>query len=141
MHAGTGIVHGEYNRDDGPTRLFQIWILPDQHGAQPGWQARVFPKQGGLQVLASGRVQDHGSDALPLNADAAVLAGTLAAGEMVRLKMGEDRAAYLVPATGRLRVNGVDVATRDGVAITGERELTIIAEEESETVLVDVRRE
>ena len=28
MSAGTGIVHAEYNRDDEPLELFQIWIQP-----------------------------------------------------------------------------------------------------------------
>ena len=36
MHAGTGIVHAEYNVEPGPTTLFQIWILPDRHGVAPG---------------------------------------------------------------------------------------------------------
>src|SRR5271157_5151294 len=77
MHAGTGIVHAEYNLEQVPTRLFQIWILPDERGVAPGWGTRQFPRTGGLTVLASGRVQDADSGALPLHADAAVLAGTL----------------------------------------------------------------
>ena len=82
MHAGTGIVHAEYNREAAPTRLFQIWIQPDRHGVAPGWATRQFPREGGLSVLASGRAQDAESGPLPLNADAAVLAGTLRAGEI-----------------------------------------------------------
>jgi len=42
MHAGTGIVHAEYNLEKTATRLFQIWILPDRHGVQPGWATRPF---------------------------------------------------------------------------------------------------
>jgi redox-sensitive bicupin YhaK (pirin superfamily) len=30
MHAGTGITHAEMNRESTPTRLFQIWITPDE---------------------------------------------------------------------------------------------------------------
>ncbi|MDE2580067.1 MAG: pirin family protein, partial [Rhodospirillales bacterium] len=75
MHAGTGIVHAEYNREAGPTRLFQIWIRPDRTGVAPGWGTREFPRSGsGLRVLASGRAADAGAEALPLHADAAVLA-------------------------------------------------------------------
>jgi redox-sensitive bicupin YhaK (pirin superfamily) len=57
MHAGTGIVHAEYNREPGPTRLFQIWILPDRLAAAPGWDTLPFPRTGAeaLTVLASGR--------------------------------------------------------------------------------------
>ncbi|MEO8716037.1 MAG: pirin family protein, partial [Acetobacteraceae bacterium] len=141
MHAGTGITHAEYNKESGPTRLFQIWILPDRRGVAPGWAARPFPPtgtEGGLQVLASGRAQDGGADALPLNADAAVLAGRLRTGQTVRVAMNPDRAAYLVAATGALRVNGRTVNTRDGAAVTGESELAITATEDADVVLVDV---
>jgi len=139
MHAGTGIVHAEHNREAKPTTLFQIWILPDRRGVEPGWGARQFPKVGGgLSVLASGRPQDAGGGALPLYADAALLAGTLAKGETVRVPLAPRRGAYLVPASGTVTVNGVAVGTRDGAAITGESELAITAENDAEVVLVDV---
>lgn len=138
MHAGTGIVHAEYNQEAGPTRLFQIWIIPDRHGAEPGWGARRFPNSGeGLTVLASGRPGERG-DALPLNADAALLAGRLPAAAVVRHRLEPGRHLYLVPWTGSVAVNGVAVNTRDGAAITGEGELTIAANQDTELVLVDV---
>jgi redox-sensitive bicupin YhaK (pirin superfamily) len=139
MHAGTGIVHAEYNLEDTPTRLFQIWIMPDMHGAAPGWGARQFPKAGdGLSVLASGRAADAASGALPLNADAALLAGTVVAGETVRLPLASGRGLYLVPATGAVTVNGVAVGPRDGAAITGETEVVIAATEDAELVVVEI---
>jgi redox-sensitive bicupin YhaK (pirin superfamily) len=140
MHAGTGIVHAEYNKEPIPTRLFQIWILPDKRGAKPGWGMREFPKAGveGLSVLASGRAQDEGGKALPLNADAALLAGTLEAGKTVQVPVAKGRGVYLVPATGTITVNGVAVGTRDGVSITDEAMVTITATETAELVLVDV---
>ena len=73
-------------------------------------------------MLASGRAQDAGSDALPLNADAAVLAGTLRAGRDGACAGGPGRGVYLVPATGSVTVNGVAVGARDGAAISGEEE-------------------
>lgn len=139
MHAGTGIVHAEYNLAPTPTTLFQIWILPDRHGVAPGWDTRRFPKLGGgLSVLASGRDADAASDALHLYADAAVVAGTLAKGETVRVPLAAARAAYLVPASGSVSINGVAVGARDGVAVTGEPELVITANDDAEVVLVDV---
>ena len=139
MHAGTGIVHAEYNLETTPTRIFQIWILPGTHGVAPGWGTRAFPKQveGALAPLADGRPEADGA-ALPLYADAAVFAGTLRRGQSVRQTLRPGRAAYLVPATGAVTVNGVAISTRDGAAITGETELAITAVEDAEVVLVDV---
>ncbi len=138
MHAGTGIVHAEYNKETTATRLFQIWIIPGKRGAQPGWGTRQFPRQGGgLVALADGRDVADGS-ALPLNADAAVLAATLEKGQSVTHALPPGRVAYLVPSTGSVTVNGTQVNTRDGATITGEDILTITAEETAEVVLVDV---
>jgi quercetin 2,3-dioxygenase len=138
MHAGTGITHAEYNREKVATRLFQIWIMPDRRGVAPGWDTRTFPRGAGLSVLASGRPADEGSGALPLYADAAVLAGTLAEGQTTELKLAPGRSAYLVAVTGAITVNGVEAGARDGVAITGESAATIKANQATELVLVDV---
>ena len=139
MHAGTGIVHAEYNFEKVPTRLFQIWIQPSTTGVTPGWGTRRFPGrvEGALTVLADGRAGADGA-ALPLYADAAVLAGKLPAGQTIRQKLGAGRVGYLVAAVGAVTVNGVEVATRDGVTISGEDTVAITATEDAELVLVDV---
>jgi redox-sensitive bicupin YhaK (pirin superfamily) len=81
MSAGTGIVHAEYNREPGETRLFQIWIQPNRHGRTPQWGAKPFPKgdrAGRFVAMASGDEAD--TEALPISADARVLGATLKAG-------------------------------------------------------------
>ncbi len=144
MSAGSGIVHAEYNLEPETTTLFQIWIQTDQRGAPPRWGARQFPKEAreaGFEVLAGGRPGDAEKGALPLYADAAVMAATLKAGQTLRQPIAAGRAAYLVPATGAVTVNGVAVNTRDGAAIRDEAELTITAKEDAELVLVEVKAE
>lgn len=140
MHAGTGIRHAELNQETEATRLFQIWIVPDKMDVAPGWGAKEFPRATGqgLAVLASGRAADSGSGALPLYADAAVLAAKLATGESAHYTLPAGRAAYLVAATGNIKVNGVLAHARDGVALHEEPEIVIEALEAAEIVLVDV---
>ena len=137
MHAGTGIVHAEYNLEKTPTRLFQIWIIPDRARVAPGWATRRFPRTG-IAVLADGREKRDGS-ALPLHADASLAAGTLGIGESHVVTPGEGRAIYLVPSRGTLSVNGVAVPERAGVAIAAEERVEIKATSPAELVLVDVR--
>lgn len=139
MSAGTGIVHAEYNLEDEPTQIFQIWIVPSATGFEPRWEARQFPRNeraGELVVLASGRVGDDG--ALRINQNAAVLGATIKAGQSVTHRLGKGRKAYLVAATGSIEVNGVPANARDGVAIADEETVEIKAVEEAEIVLVDV---
>lgn len=137
MHAGTGIVHAEYNFEDIPTSLFQIWIVPDHRGVAPGWATRTFPRgTNGLNVLASGRPGDR--DALPLHADAAVLAGSLASGRTLTYRFQSGRGGYLVPIGGTISVNAVAVEPRDGLAISDTSTITVVAGADADLVLVDV---
>jgi redox-sensitive bicupin YhaK (pirin superfamily) len=138
MSAGTGIQHAEYNLEDEETTLFQIWILPDRRGGEPSWGARPFPKDdraGRFLTLASGVVGDE--DALPIRSNARVVGATIKAGDSVTYPLTTDRHAYLVPATGRIRVNDVEANARDGVAVTGLESIIVTALEDSEIVLVD----
>jgi len=139
MSAGTGIVHSEYNLEPGPTRIFQIWIIPDKRGEAPSWGARPFPKgeRGeGFVTLASGRADDDVS--LRIRADGRLVAATLKAGETAEYAVDAGRKAYLVPATGVIEVNNVRAVARDGVAVEDERVLRVTAIEDAEIVLVDV---
>ncbi|WP_375381475.1 pirin family protein [uncultured Sphingomonas sp.] len=137
MSAGDGVRHAEFNVEDEPTTLFQIWIEPRVRGGEPHWGARPFPKgdrAGRFVTLASGFAGDD--DALPIRADARVLGATLKAGESVTHSVGEGRHAYLVPAIGAIEVDGMPIAARDGVGLTAGT-VTITATEDSEIVLVD----
>jgi len=143
MSAGTGVVHAEYNLEPTVTKIFQIWIQPDQRGAKPNWGAKEFPKQAreaAFEVLAGGRPGDAESGALPLNVNGAVMAATLKAGQSLTQTLAADRAAYLVPARGRVAVNGVELGARDGAGIVDEPSITITATEDSELVLVEVAK-
>jgi redox-sensitive bicupin YhaK (pirin superfamily) len=138
MSAGSGVRHSEYNLEPGTTRIFQIWIEPSKQGGQPCWGAKPFPKSdrsGKLVTIASGFSSD--TEALPIRADARVLATTLKAGESAEYPLGKTRNGYLVPAAGSIEINGVRANARDGVAIRNEATLKITALEDSELVLVD----
>jgi len=138
MSAGAGVRHAEYNREDVPTKIFQIWIEPREHGGAPSWGAKPFPKSdrsGKLVTLASGFADD--TEALPIRTDARVLGASLKAGETATYDLGGNRHAYLVPARGRLEVNGVVLEARDGAAISNEAAVSITALTDSELVLVD----
>ncbi|MFA7505099.1 MAG: pirin family protein [Burkholderiaceae bacterium] len=140
MSAGTGIVHSEYNLEPDTTRIFQIWIVPNRRGLPPSWGSRPFPgadRAGRFVALASGLEED--SEALRIHADARVLGARLAAGESTTYKLGRERLGYLVPAAGRVEVNGTVLEARDGAAIRDEDELRVTALEDAELVLVDVR--
>ncbi|KOR07915.1 pirin family protein [Stutzerimonas stutzeri] len=140
MSAGSGIVHSEYNLEDEETRIFQIWIHPQQTGLPPTWGTRRFPsgeRAGAFVTLASGLPGDD--EALPIRAEARLAAATLEQGQSADYQIAEGRRVYLVPASGQIEVNGVTVSAGDGVAVRDEARLTVHALENSEVVLVESR--
>src|SRR5579863_10132840 len=113
MSAGSGIRHSEYNLEGKLTKIFQIWIEPRAQGGQPTWGAKPFPKadrSGNFVIIASGFADDN--EALPIRADARVLAATLKAGESAQYAPSKARRLYLVPAAGKIEVNGINVNAR-----------------------------
>ena len=139
MSAGTGILHSEMNEEDVATQIFQIWIMPDEKGLPPTWDTKPFPKgerSGSFVTLASGLAGD--TDALPIRANARLVAATLTAGQSTEYQIAAGRKVYLVPASGRIEINGVVAAAGDGVAISDESLLKVRAQQDSEIVLVDV---
>jgi hypothetical protein len=138
MSAGTGIRHSEYNLEPDAARIFQIWLIPNTRGGKPSWGAKPFPKDdrsGRFVTLASGFAED--TDALPIRTDGRVLGANLKAGETAEYALGAKRHAYLVPAKGKVEVNGVAIDARDGAAIADVETIRVTAVEDSEVVLVD----
>ncbi len=139
MHAGTGIMHAEFNLEDDETELFQIWVDPNARGLAPGWKEASFPKAdraGRLVALASGR--DGAADVLPIHQDATLYGALLGKGDEVRHPLGAGRIAYLVAAAGAIMVDDRPVEARDGVAIQQAESITIAARTDSEVVLLDL---
>lgn len=139
MHAGTGIMHAEWNRESEDTLIYQIWVTPDRAGHRPGWEQRPFPKDrraGALLPLASGT--DGVEGALKIHQDATLYGGWVKAGEPLVHKIRPGYRAYLVPAEGTLSVNGQTIEARGAAAIEGETTLDLRSSTGAEVLLMEV---
>jgi len=137
MSAGSGITHAEWNAHDSAAKVFQIWIKPRTPGGLPGWDTKEFPKQdraGHWVVLASGY---NDAEALALHGDARVMGVTLQAAQAITYRL-DGRGAYLVPATGKILLDGHTMNAGDGCVIQDQPSLRIEAIEDSEVVLVAI---
>jgi quercetin 2,3-dioxygenase len=140
MSAGSGITHAEYNLEDEPTQIFQLWIMPKARGGKPFWGSAQFPRgdrAGALVPLASGFEADQAAGALPIRQDARVLAGTLLAGQSATLSLAAGRKGYVVVAKGSVEVDGLRLEARDGAAIADLEHVVITAFSDAEIVAVD----
>lgn len=120
MAAGSGVTHSEFNHlKDAPTRLLQIWILPNQAGAKPRYDQKHFDdesKHNRLRLLVS-PTGEQGS--IAIHQDVKIFATRLDADHGLTHRLETKRSAYLQVATGAFGV--VDPETgRDHLLSEGD---------------------
>jgi quercetin 2,3-dioxygenase len=140
MTAGTGIRHSEFNPSDTErVHLYQIWILPEKDGLEPGYEQTYFPpdeKKGKLKLVAS-RAGTDGS--VKINQDVSLYSSILAKDETVTHELAENRYGWIQVAKGSLEINGEFLNASDGAAISDERRLEIKSlEDDTEFLLFDL---
>jgi redox-sensitive bicupin YhaK (pirin superfamily) len=143
MSAGAGIHHTERNEESTSLRLYQIRLHPRSSGGAPRWATRICSqasREGRFVTLASGDPDDVRAGALPINADARVCIATLREGITVRHTLHSPYQAYLVTDQGRLDVEDTRLAPRDGVAVSDEPSISILARDDTDVVMVELLR-
>jgi hypothetical protein len=140
MTAGTGIRHSEYNPSKtDKLHFYQIWILPEKDGLEPGYEQKMFApeeKSGKLKLVAS---RDARDGSLKINQDVSVYNSILKVGESVSYELANDRYAWLQVVKGTLKINGELLYTGDGAAISQEKLLKFTGlESETEFLLFDL---
>ncbi|MFO0983574.1 MAG: pirin family protein [Planctomycetota bacterium] len=139
MSAGTGVTHSEVNPSPSEAvHLLQIWILPERRGLPPSYEQREYPaaqRRGRLRLIAA---RDGRDGSVTIHQDASVYAGLFDGDERARFEVASQRHVWLQLARGSLRVNGVQLAAGDGVAITGERLLQLDQGADCELLVFDL---
>jgi redox-sensitive bicupin YhaK (pirin superfamily) len=139
MSAGTGVRHSEFNeRKDGSTHFLQIWIEPDRHGIEPGYEERHFgtaEKRGTLRLVAS---PDGAEGSVKIHASARLYAGLFDGDERARLALDPARRAYVHVARGSVSVNGTRLSAGDAAKFVDEAAIEIGAGDEAEVLVFDL---
>ena len=139
MSAGSGLYHSEYNPSpDEPVHLFQIWIMPEKRGIQPGYDQKSFAAEGRLgkfQLVAS---KDGQEGSLQMNADARFLVADLGVGDQTKYQVEEGRGVYVQLAQGSVSLNGELMNAGDGAMVEDEAEITIQAGSDAHLLLFDL---
>ena len=137
MHAGTGIVHSEYNAS--PTELLhllQIWLLPNTKAVQPGHSQKSFTEHRGATLIVS---PDGRDESLKINQDASIwqLKFDDETTE-VKHELQRERTYYLHVATGELTLNGASMKAGDGATLTNETQASFQASGATQALLFDL---
>ena len=142
MSAGTGIMHSEYNASsEAPAHFFQIWVIPERTGIEPGYEQQTFTeadKRGKLRLVIS---PDGREGSLRIHQDVALFASVLSDGDTVRHDLAADRRAWVQVARGAVTVNGQALSAGDGAGVTDEAsvEITATGDNDAEFLLFDLR--
>jgi quercetin 2,3-dioxygenase len=139
MSAGTGVLHSEFNASKTElVHFLQIWLLPAERGILPSYEQKEFPpadRRARLRVVAS---PDAREGSVTLHTDAVVYAGLFEKGEAGELALLPGRHAWVHVARGRARINGRDLETGDGAAISDEPAVRVEGVDDSEVLVFDL---
>lgn len=140
MSAGSGVQHSEFNHSaQEGVHFLQIWIVPNERGAEPRYQQVHFDeaeKRGRLRLI----IAPQGADgALAVRQDAKVYAGLFDGDESATLDVGTDRHVYVHVARGSLAVNGERLSEGDGARIRNAGSLRFDHGEQAEILVFDLR--
>ena len=137
--AGTGITHSEFNPStEHRTHFYQIWLLPERKGIEPGYEQKAFDaadRKNKLQLVAS---RDGADGSLLIHQDARIFLADLTAENQLSFKLPTDRHAWVQVLRGSATINGQRVKAGDAAAISDESQLLLATAETAELMLLDL---
>ena len=140
MSAGTGVTHSEFNASKTePVHLYQIWMFPEKKGLKPVYDQKNFSeaeKRGKLRLLAS---PDGRDGSVKIRQDNELYATVLGEGESVKHTLKAERHAYVQVARGSVKLNGTELETGDGAAISAEKVVELTGVKDAEVLLFDLK--
>jgi redox-sensitive bicupin YhaK (pirin superfamily) len=126
MSAGSGVRHSERNESTSElVHFLQIWLLPSVRNVPPSYEQKSFAegdKRGRLCAVAT---PDGRDGSVTLHADASLYAGLFDGAEFAELPLASGRHAWVQVARGRASVNGTNLETGDGSALSEEKSVRI----------------
>jgi redox-sensitive bicupin YhaK (pirin superfamily) len=124
MSAGTGVTHSEKNPANELVHFYQIWILPERRGITPSYEQKQFDddeRRGKFRVVAS---PDGRDGSVTIHQDV-LLQTALVNDGPITYEFAPNRYGWLQVVRGEVETGGETLGTSDGLAISGERSLTI----------------
>jgi quercetin 2,3-dioxygenase len=139
MSAGTGVTHSEFNASETePVHLYQIWMFPEEKGLKPVYDQKNFSeaeKRGKLRLVAS---PDGREGSVKIRQDNELYVTVLGKGESVKHELEADRHAYVQVARGSVKLNGTQLETGDGAALSAEKSVELTGVKDAEVLLFDL---
>lgn len=143
MSAGTGIMHSEFNPNhDQQTKLFQIWVFPNQRNVTPRYQQislNLEDRINTFQQILSPNAEDAG---VWIHQDAWFHLGkfTKDTTEKYTIKK-EGNGVYVMIISGKATINGQELKQRDALGVWDTNSFDIEMSANTEILLLEVPME
>lgn len=140
MSAGSGIQHSEFNPNaDEHTKLFQIWLFPNQQEVTPRYQQITLDqskqKNNFAQIL-SPNADDEG---VWIHQEAWFFMADFEAGFSKKYTLQKPKnGVYLIVISGTIIVDGQELNTKDAIGITDFETLDIKAQTDAKFLIMDI---
>jgi redox-sensitive bicupin YhaK (pirin superfamily) len=130
MSAGSGIMHSEFNASkDKGVHLLQIWITPKERNLSPRYEQEAFSLlPGEWKLLGS----PDGDGLVSIHQDVRLYALRLDSGMKSQRTTRDSARVWLQIVKGACTVNGTVVNAGDGLALSSDSNLEIVATEPTE---------
>ena len=141
MSAGTGIQHGEKNKNHGQAvKFFQIWVFPKEKNVTPRYDQKSFSdadKHNQLLTVVSPIGTTDGG--VQIHQDAWFSLGNLDKDFKTNYQLKKNgNGVYAFVIEGDVTINGVQLNRRDGLGITETDQLEITADSNAQLLLMEV---
>lgn len=140
MSAGTGITHSEYNKNkDKQVKFLQIWIFPNKENVRPRYDQitlNVEDRHNKLQQVLSPYPDDEG---VWIYQNAWFHLGKFDKGFTTDYTIkAKGNGVYAFVLSGTFKINSQTLNSRDGLGIRDIEKISIIADTDSELLLIEV---
>ncbi|HEX5636754.1 MAG TPA: pirin family protein [Gammaproteobacteria bacterium] len=136
MTAGTGVTHSEYNPSSTDALEFlQIWVQPNVHGIEPGYQQKHFNPTPGMLLIASPDARDG---SLLIHQDAFIYQLNLDETNSASHLIQAGRTVYIHVISGSISVDGEPLMPGDGATINQVDSVYFTGIQKTEALVFDL---
>ena len=140
MSAGTGVYHSEYNASHTEAaNTLQIWLFPKERNIQPRYDQMSFKDRFKLNELTTLISPERSENTLWINQNATFSMGEFEAGQTINYDIKtKGNGAYVFVLDGAAKINNQVLNKKDALGVYDTSSLTIIAQEPSRFLIIDV---
>ncbi len=134
MTAGTGVAHSEYNNEDIPLELFQIWIQPKIKNVTPRYEEKYInflESRDRQQVLV-------GIGGLSINQDAEIKYINTSENKKIDISLEKNFGLYILVIEGLVSIENHTLLSRDAVGVYGDESVSIIPQKNTTFITIKV---